>query len=217
MIEDGSLLDATDRKRLMCCTQGGEVNRASDPIIGAAAYGAVTDPKEPKLFTLTDPVGLYIRSFNDEALRPPQGHDPITSLDVCTVKRGTGLPDNQGEHGDESRILRLRVAAPKGTDYVLGDMAVGPVSLTSGAQLAKLIDMQLFVDLWDSFGPARRVDCVGACCIGIDLALHPVGPTESCQPGLQDAYPELRRSPLKKTSQTPHRQVTAGAVPAVTC
>src|SRR5205823_5265802 len=109
--------------------------------------------------------------------------------------RGTGLPDNQGEHGDESRILRLRVAAPKGADYVLGDMTVGPVSLTSGAQLAQLVDMQLFVDVWDSPGPARRVACVGACCIDTDhQVLHPVDPTETCQPGLEDAYPELRRT-----------------------
>lgn len=185
------LLDGSNPKRLMCCSEGGEVNRSSDPIIGAAAYAAVT-ADEPSLFTLTDPVGLYIRSFNHEALRPPPGRDPISSQDVCDVQRGTGLPDNVGQNGDQSRILRLRVSAPEGAGYVLGEMTVGPVPLTSGAQLAQLVDMQLFVDIWPSPGPARRVACTGACCIGEDHILVPVEPTETCGPGLVDAFPELR-------------------------
>lgn len=104
------LLDGSDPKRLMCCSKGGEVNRSSDPIIGAAAYAAVT-ADEPSLFTLTDPVGLYIRSFNHEALRPPPGRDPISSLAVCAHRPAIRDADRQlDERSAEPRRRRPRHA-----------------------------------------------------------------------------------------------------------
>jgi hypothetical protein len=180
-------VDGSDHKRLMCCTQGGDPNRSSDPHIAAAAYAAVSDKAKPKRFTLTNPIGLYIRSFSIHALKPPATGDRIAPSEMCRIERGTGRVDREPE---TSRVLRLRVAVPDGAGYDLGDMTIAEEPVTRAAQLAKLITMQLYVDTWDAAAPAPAITCKGGCCLSESGAFEPVRGARRCRG--TEAFPELR-------------------------
>ena len=176
-----------DPKRLLCCTQGGDPNRASDPTIAAGAYGQVTDEETPKRFTLTDPIGLYIRSFDQQAVQLPDGSP--APPEIVDVQRGTGDP--AATDTAANRILRMRIQAPPGSDFTLGDMLIDGTPITRGAQLAKLIGMHLLVDVWDADEPPRGVRCSGGCCRDDRGILSLYDGRAGCAPGLIDLFPEL--------------------------
>lgn len=184
-------LDASSRERLMCCTGGGNPNRSSDPNIAALAYGAVTDKAKPKRFTLTDPIGLYIRSFKLAAIKAPGNED--APIELLTVERGIGKPEELAGNPEESRstALRIRVAAPRGAGYVLGDMTINEKRITRGAQLSRLVTMHLFVDAWPAAEELEPIACEYACCLDREGQLHRVDRAIPCTDG-EEAFPELR-------------------------
>jgi len=187
---DGTVVDAGDEKRLMCCTRGGEPSRSSDPLIAAGAYGMVTDPARPQRFTLTDPIGLYIRTFRHRSLQFPDGREaPRTFWDVQRGKDATN-PDDPWD----SRILRLHLEVPEDRG-ILGEMLVDGNPIEHPAQLAELIKMHLLVDAWDA-PPGVIVPslaCKGGCCRDLQTGLLELwgrsGPR--CGPDAKDAYPGL--------------------------
>lgn len=183
----GELVTGDRPKRLLCCTAGGDPNRSSDAIIAAGAYGEVTNPNRPKRFTLTNPVGLYIKTFNYSALRLPSGDSaPREWWKVC---RGSDASDPNDPW--DSRILRLRVEVPKGEQWVLGDLTLGGGPLKHPAQLARLISMHLLVDTWDVADYSTMpIPCSAGCCIA-EGVLSRYHPGESCSDGAQDAFPGL--------------------------
>jgi hypothetical protein len=176
-----------DPKRLLCCTQGGDPNRSSDPTIAAGAYGQVTDEETPKRFTLTDPIGLYIRSIDLQSVQLPDGSS--APPEIVDVQRGTGDP--AATDTAANRILRLRITAPPGSGFTLGDMFIDGTPITRGAQLAKLISMHLLVDVWDADERPRGVPCSGGCCRGGNGILSLYEGSAGCGPGVVDAFPEL--------------------------
>ena len=178
-----------DPKRLLCCTQGGDPNRASDPAIAAGAYGQVTDEETPKRFTLSDPIGLYIRRFDLNAVQLPD--ESPAPPEVLDVQRGTGDPTATDTAAN--RILRIRISAPPGSGFTLGEMLVDGQPITSGAQLAKLVGMHLLVDVWDAGEPPGGVPCGGGCCRDERGILSLYDGSQGCGPGLVDVFPELIR------------------------
>ena len=185
---DHRLVEATDPRRLLCCTSAGEPNRASDPRIAGAAYDQVTRKEHEKRFTLTNPVGLYIQSYDLVGdLRDPDGNE-VERDAFWTVERG----ENPSDPADprDSRILRVRVQSPE--SYALGDMFVGTTPITKPGQLARLIQMHLMVDLWAAPPTEASLPCDGSCCIDEQEILYPYIPPESCaSSGLEDAFPGL--------------------------
>lgn len=181
-------VDASDAKRLMCCTRGGEPSRSSDPNIAAGAYAHVTDPERPQRFTLTDPIGLYIRTFEYGSLQDPDGQS--APREFWEVQRGKDAT-NPSKPWD-SRILRLHVE-PKGVDYHLGEMRVEGRPLEHPGQLARLISMHLLVDLWDAPRGVQvpAIPCRGGCCRDRNGLLEIYEHAPDCGPDGVDAFPGL--------------------------
>jgi hypothetical protein len=178
-IADGTLLDGADPRRLLCCAQGGDPNRNSDPLIGKQAYAQVLAGKH---YTLTNPVGLYISDFTDTSLLLPDGVTPAPRSWWRTV-RGTSA---------NRRILRLELEVPQGEGFVLGDLTINGTELKYGGQLAELLSVHLFVTRWNRAGGGVGpvVNCDATCCVknGTDmLALSNGG----CQPPFSLKYPGL--------------------------
>ena len=84
----GRTVVASPVQKLICCTGGGDPNRSSDPRIAAAAYSSVVDKTNPKFFTLTDPVGLYISEFGYNALQYPNDPAKTSAYEWWSVQRG---------------------------------------------------------------------------------------------------------------------------------
>ena len=93
-----------------------DVNRSSDPLIGATVNRAVA---AGKFVTLADPIGLYMSEINQAALSDPTAWTPI--------RRSAA----------DSRILRARIDVPA------GGLQVGGVPLEHGGQVAEHIQMIL--------------------------------------------------------------------------
>jgi hypothetical protein len=190
---DGNLLEspasAADNERLLCCADGGNPNRHSDPQIAAQAYALALAGKR---YTLADPVGLYISSIRYDQLTAPDGTTPIPA-EWWQVTRGTGRPASDPEQGSDSRALRVELSIPAGEGFRLGDCRVGGLPLQRGAQLARLVTLHLFVTVWDRPGGDHGPEaaCVASCCRQAgspQLVLS----TRPCPAGT-DAFPELGR------------------------
>lgn len=190
----GDLVGGTPPERLLCCTAGGEPNRSSDPRIAGAAYAQIADEQSPKRFTLTDPIGLYIQRFPSRALQDPD-QNPVPREKCWVVERGSE-PKDFAEPSD-SRILRLRVAAPEGADYTLGDMYLDGSPITHPAQIAKQIKMHLLVNIWPAKKIGPRIPCSAGCCKNKAGELSLFSPHKEdrlplrCEEGLVDAFPGL--------------------------
>lgn len=160
---DGSILDGGDAEELLCCNQGGGVNRNSDPIISKAAYAQVLLGNR---YTLSDPVGLYIAGVDYGGLLLPGDEDPVP-VDWWHEVRGKGLEDIE-----TSRVLRLELRIPEnemfnGRPMQLTDLRIEGGPLIYPGQLAKLISVHLFVTPWprNGGGVGPSVPCRGTCCV----------------------------------------------------
>jgi hypothetical protein len=184
----GEVVIAQPVQKLMCCTGGGDPNRSSDPRIAAAAYGQVIDKDDPKFFTLTDPIGLYIRSFKHSALQDPKG-DPAP-YEFWQILRGKDATDRSDR--SDSRILRLHLEVPASEGYTLGEMKIDGVDISHPSEIAELVDMHLLVDAWAAPKQAPRAACKGTCCERSDGLLVPKeNPKQCAEDGLVDAFPGL--------------------------
>ncbi|KAH8105194.1 hypothetical protein BXZ70DRAFT_510157 [Cristinia sonorae] len=118
-----------DRDELARCSDFGNVNRNSDPTIGAAINAFARDGHR---LTIENPVGLYIDSVDWAQIHAPPGHDDDDPQEFWKWTRGRSGFHVRGE---------FEVPADKG--YVVGDLLVRNVPLDFGAQLADLIKISI--------------------------------------------------------------------------
>ena len=180
---DGTtLVSGTDSEELLCCCQGGNPNRNSDPLISQQAYAQV---KSGFRYTLANPVGLYIAGADHDRVQTKDG-EALTS-DWWKVERGEGF-----DRVDTSRVLRLELAPPPGSGLTLEDLEVNGVPVRFAGQLADLLLVHLFVTRWprDGGGGGPRVPCIGTCCRRTGTSQLVI--TDSvCATGYELAFPGL--------------------------
>lgn len=180
----GALLDGTNEEELLCCNQGGNPNRHSDPLISKEAYAQVLNKC---CYTLANPVGLYIAAVEEAGLLLPDNSTTVPR-EWWRVTRGAGdLWDIK-----KSRVLRLELEVPATEKFTVSDLLVGGVSVNFPGQVAELLSVHLFVTVWKrqdgSIGPV--VKCDATCCRkqgGDQLQLS----NGRCAAGWDLAFPDL--------------------------
>lgn len=149
-----------DPQALICCAQYGQSFRNSDPRIGAKGNAVA----ETALFTLSDPVGLYIQRPNASLYQLPVGSPPFEQF--WTVTRGALDPD--GDVGMDS-VLQLVFAVPPGAGFTMDKILVtdpesGETSpLRWAGQIAKTMQIALRVTTLAPSGatpPNTPMSCV---------------------------------------------------------
>jgi len=143
--------DPDDPQALICCSQYGDANRSSDPIIGAKVYEFASQGLS---VSLPDPVGLYIQSYNQDLFAGPAGE----SLErAWTVTRG----DQASE-----QVLRLVFEVPEDLGFTVEDVQAGGFPVQWGGQVADAVKIHLTGMAKDLGvgGQGRAVECPGACC-----------------------------------------------------
>ncbi|KAB7613631.1 hypothetical protein F9L33_09640 [Amylibacter sp. SFDW26] len=181
---NGKLVDASDEERLICCNQSGEPNRNSDPQISKQAYQQVIDSY---IYTLANPVGLYIAGIDHEQLLMPD-NKTIVPREWWKVVRG----DDLWVEG-KSRALRVELEVPSTENLTVSDLKLGGNNLIYPSQLAELLSVHLFVTRWkredNLVGPI--VPCLGTCC-RIDNSETLLGSsTNECRLGSTLAFDDL--------------------------
>lgn len=153
---DGTILSGNNPEELLCCCEGGNPNRNSDPLISQQAY---TQVKEGFRYTLANPVGLYIAGVEDLRVETKDG-DAVTP-DWWTVVRGDGFSS-----AATSRVLRLELAPPPNSKLTLEDLKVDGIPVRFAGQLTDLLQVHLFVTRWrrQPAGTGPSVRCVATCC-----------------------------------------------------
>lgn len=179
---DGSLVDGKNEEELLCCNQGGEPNRNSDPKISQQAYNLV---QAGLRYTLTNPVGLYIAGLDEASLTLPDG-SPVPR-DWWNIVRGHDLWTPQA-----SRVLRLELRPPVGEKIKLSELRANGSLLRFPGQVARLLSVHLFVTYWGRQGGGLGpiVNCTGTCCRIVDTDLL-IGSDGQCGNGSVLAFPSL--------------------------
>jgi len=185
----GALLDGQDAEELLCCNEGGDPNRNSDPLISQQAYAQVLGKYR---YTLADPIGLYIAGVAEAGLLLPDNRTRVPR-EWWRATRGSGL------WSSTSRVLRLELEVPAAEKLTISDLRVAGNPVTHSGQLAELLSVHLFVTRWkrsqDSIGPV--VACTGTCCRrGNQL----YGSDGTCGQGDQLAFPGLVGAPQPAAS-----------------
>lgn len=179
----GKTLDETDPERLLCCNEGGNPNRNSDPLISAQAYKQVLDGFR---YTLANPVGLYIAAIEDGLTLPDDANTPVPQ-DWWKVVRGHDLWDIK-----KSRVLRVELQIPKAEKLTISDLLIGGNPVAYAGQVAELLSVHLFVTRWKRAGGGIGpiVKCLATCCRehgGQRLRLS----DGTCADGYDLAFPDL--------------------------
>jgi len=193
----GALLDGADNERLLCCAEGGNPNRNSDPAIAQEAYAQVLAGFH---YTLANPVGLYIAGIAETRLLLPDNRTPVPREWWRTV-RGSA---------NDRRILRLELAVPRSERITIDDLLADGVPVQYGGQLADLLTVHLFVTRWkradEGHGP--DVGCSATCCrqTGSQNLVLSDG---ACSPGFELAFPDLVGSGLRAASSAAQLPVAA--------
>lgn len=182
----GEILDGADSEQLLCCNQGGNPNRNSDPLISQQAYRQVL---ERYRYTLADPVGLYIASIEEQGLLLPDNKTQVPR-DWWREVRGTGL-----WNAGHSRVLRLELSIPSAEGLTISDLLIGGQPVKFAGQVAELLNVHLFVTRWlrDSIGPI--VKCDGTCCV--EKGTERLVPDQKglCEGNFELKFPELVPAP----------------------
>lgn len=154
---NGQLVGTSDEERLICCNRSGDPNRNSDPQISKQAYQQVIDNY---IYTLANPVGLYIAGIDYEQLLMPD-NSTVVPREWWKVVRGQDL----WEKG-KSRTLRVELEVPASEGLTISDLKLGGNNVTYPSQLAELVSVHLFVSRWkrddNTIGPIEP--CLGTCC-----------------------------------------------------
>ena len=127
--------DITNEQPLIACAQFGEPGRHSDPHIGALVNELVRAGNE---VSLADPAGLYIDSIDTTDWETPDGSRASDWIRVVrpAIERKTGVDPTDF-------ALRVIVEAPGGSDFVLGDVAIGGNKIQFGGQIADKATVRL--------------------------------------------------------------------------
>jgi hypothetical protein len=124
---------------LIDCAQYGNPTRNSDPNIGGIVNSVCTGGE---VITCTNPVGLYIQSwdFNNWTYNG-QAIPPADLNQIVQIKRGYAAPNPTAP----GRVLRLTIEVPEAlkSKYTLSEILVGNTSLQWGGQIALGITMSL--------------------------------------------------------------------------
>lgn len=202
MDSSGNLV--TERRRLACCSNFGDPNRNSDPLIGAAVNSSVRGSTS---LTLADPVGLYIQRFDSSRVADSNGNALEGWWRIV--------------RGKEGRVLRAEFGPPTGSPLTLADVRVGnDEPLTSGGQLAELVTMVIYARAVNlGVREPAAIRCTNRCCVKRGSApdsseLTQVRMNDACPGELISAYPEIghpsplspfdRRLPVRATEEEPH-------------
>ncbi|BEP57106.1 MULTISPECIES: hypothetical protein [unclassified Variovorax] len=123
----------------IACAGYGAINRSSDPSIGEQVGIQVMAGNR---VALSDPIGLYISKVDLSTLeREAQGvRIPVSEGQVLSVRRG----DADASH---PRKLHLKLEAPAGADWTLGDCFLDNRRLERGGQIARKITMVIYADV----------------------------------------------------------------------
>lgn len=171
----------TERRRLACCSNFGDPNRNSDPAIGAAVNQTVRGGVS---LTLANPVGLYVRSFDESRIADSQGNALPGWWNVV--------------RGQSGRVLRAEFRPPAGSTLSLDDVRVGNnEQLKFGGQLAELINMVIYARALNlGVAEPRSASCQNRCCVEKGKApeksvLDHKALADPCNPGWTNAFAEL--------------------------
>jgi hypothetical protein len=201
----GTLLDGKNEEELLCCNQGGNPNRHSDPLISKEAYAQVLQGSR---YTLANPVGLYIAAVEESGLLMPDNKTQVPREWWREVRGGGGLWDIK-----KSRVLRLEFEVPAKEKITISDLLVGGTPVNFAGQIAELLSVHLFVTVWKrndaSIGPT--VKCDATCCRkkGSERLELSGG---KCGVGYELAFPDLLPVPVPGPG---HLSVTMAAKPLV--
>lgn len=123
----------------IACAGYGAINRSSDPSIGEQVGIQVSAGNR---VSLTDPIGLYIARVDLSTLEreTATGRVQVLETDVLTVTRG----DADAIH---PRKLHLKLQAPPGANWVLGDCFLDNRRIERAGQIARRITMALYADV----------------------------------------------------------------------
>lgn len=187
----------SERRRLACGSDFGDPNRNSDPGIGLAVNLTVRGGVS---LTLANPVGLYIRAFDEGRISDKNGNALNGWWKITRGVTGRGL--------------RAEFRPPDGSALTLADVRVGNNEpLTTGGQLAELTTMVLYATaLGLGVAEPEAQECVAHCCVKKGYPpessiLAQVGRGQACMAGAIDAFPELTHSPVTPFSR---RAIGAG-------
>lgn len=209
----------TDSRRLIASSGYGSVNRSSDPNIGfgvnitAVPVGAT----KPLSITLTNPVGLYMDDVTENRITDDKDRPLVGWFKFVRGTKGHGL--------------MAALKPPKGDVRTLNDVYVDGEKLTSGAQVARFIQMVVYAATADHHAPMSPLHppfyraCVSEGTDITDLAnvnlIPGYLPDQTCRVqgalenpplALDDAYPELFQPPGPAlVAGAPRRSLTRNA------
>lgn len=174
----------TERRRLACCSNFGDPNRNSDPVIGAAVNQTVQGGIS---LTLANPVGLYIRSFDDSRVADSKGN----------ALPGWWKP----VRGHDGQVLRAEFGPPDESPLSLDDVRVGNNEiLSAGGQLAELTNMVIYARALNlGVSEPQPKSCVNRCCVKQGKSpekslLMQTKLGDPCSAGWKNAFEELASS-----------------------
>jgi hypothetical protein len=196
---NGALLDGVDAERLLCCAEGGNPNRNSDPLIGQQAYAQVLGGFR---YTLANPVGLYIAGVETSRLTLPNGQTEVPS-DWWKTIRGTS---------EDHRTLRLELSVPASEHLTVSDLLVDGLPVKFGGQLAELLTVHLFVTRWPRGTPGHGpvVGCAATCCRQVGGPNLVVTEDAKCTTGFVLAFDDLLGPPGPNIAEIAARAAAAG-------
>ncbi len=146
-------------KCLLCCGGFGDVNRSSDPAIGAAVNELA---RAGYALTIADPVGLYISHLEDAGWTRPDGA-PVPAGCWRIERMAAGAPGLAGT----ARGVRAVYEVPEGETYddgvtrplLVGDLRIGGVPIRYAGQVAEAVRMVLVLAAWPMSGRMPKPVC----------------------------------------------------------
>jgi hypothetical protein len=232
LIGDASILrsDASGRqlraaKCLLCCGGFGNINRSSDPAIGAAVNEIA---RSGRRLTIANPIGLYMSHLEDDGWTRPDG-SPVSPDYWQVVREAPGTPGLAGS----ARAVRAIYQVPDGETYTaedgrkrplqVGDLRIGGEPIRYAGQVAQAVQMVDVLATWPA-DPQLDLEAVLCepeyrCCRrrsgGEFLLLRqtPEGERADCADGDTDAFEVTTRSADAEFAL--QRKANGGAGPAV--
>jgi hypothetical protein len=159
LAKDGTLLYGkpnivTTDPDLVCCAAYGGINRMSDPMIGS---GVNTQVRLGNKVSLRNPIGLYIRSIDQNAFSLPDG-SAFTDVAQCFQISRPAPADVT------DMIVRAKFRIPAGITYKgkplrVSDLSLNGEQITTGGQIADVITITLYAMAMPGAPQQQSVAC----------------------------------------------------------